>query len=172
MGTNSPMNVVCQRCNHARATVHITDTVPEKRERHLCEECAEEEGVIVKQTHQTTTAILQEFIKHKAGVAGADERTCPKCGVTFRAFRLNGQLGCPYDYEAFRSLLTPLIERAHEGATHHVGKVPIKADSAVKKHAGIHRLQRDLQAAIDQENYEQAARVRDQIKTLESLGSE
>jgi protein arginine kinase activator len=161
------MNFVCQCCHQAKATVHITDTAPKKRERHLCEECAEKEGVIIKQQHATTNAILQEFIKHKTGLGSSDDRACPKCGVTFREFQMSGQLGCPHDYEAFRSLLSPLIERAHENATHHVGKVPKTADSAVQRRAGLLRLRRELQDAIDAENYEHAARVRDEIQTLE-----
>ncbi|UCE59997.1 MAG: UvrB/UvrC motif-containing protein [Phycisphaerales bacterium] len=160
------MNYVCQHCNQSKATVHITDTMPEKRERHLCEVCAEKEGVIIKQQHQTTNAILQEFIKHKSGLAGVDDRTCPRCGMTFREFRLKGQLGCPDDYEAFRSLLQPLIERAHEGGTQHIGKVPSTADETIRKQTGLLRLRRELDEAVDQENYELAARLRDQIREL------
>ncbi len=162
------MSIVCEHCNQARATVHITDTVPEKRERHLCEDCAQKEGVIIKQQHQTTNEILQQFIKHKTGLGGADDVTCPKCGLTFREFQLKGQLGCPHDYSAFQALLMPLIERAHEGATHHVGKIPATADETVRKQTGLLRLRRELQEAIEQEDYELAARVRDSIQTMES----
>lgn len=162
------MSSDCQRCHQAKATVHITDTVPEKRERHLCENCAEKEGVIIKQHHHTTSQILQQFIKHKTGLGAGDDVACPKCGMTFREFQLKGQLGCPHDYEAFQEFLRPLIERAHEGATHHVGKVPATADDTVRKQAGLLRLRRELEAAINGENYELAARVRDRIQTLES----
>lgn len=162
------MNVICQSCKEAKATVHITDTVPEKRERHLCQSCAEREGVIIKQTPQTTSAILQEFIKQKTGLTGGDDQTCPKCGLTFKEFRLKGQLGCPNDYEVFRSLLTPMIERAHQGATQHVGKVPASATKGVQKEAGLYKLRRQMQEAIDQERYERAARLRDEIRTLET----
>jgi len=162
------MNSLCQRCNKAKATVHITDTTPHKRERHLCEECAEKEGVIVKQHHQTTNAVLQQFIKNATGLGGADDLACPKCGRTFREFQMKGLLGCPHDYEAFRSLLAPLLERAHDGATHHVGQVPPTAEPAVHRQTGLVKLRRELQDALEQENYERAARVRDQIKTLES----
>jgi protein arginine kinase activator len=161
------MSFPCQRCQQARATVHVTDTVPEKRERHLCEACAEKEGIIVKQQYPGTNEILQQFIKQKTGLSSADDLTCPKCGLTFREFQLKGQLGCPHDYVAFAPVLTPLIERAHDGATHHIGKVPPTADETIKRETGLLRLRRVLQEAIDQENYELAARVRDEIKTLE-----
>ena len=147
------MSLLCQNCNQAKATVHITDTVPEKRERHLCEECAEKENVIIKQQHKTTGDILQEFIKHKVAPGAGDDLTCPKCGISFREFRLKGQLGCPHDYEVFRSLLGPLIERAHEGASHHVGKVPGTAGATIQKQTGLLRLRRELQEAVEQENY-------------------
>ena len=161
------MSVACQRCNQAKATVHVTDTIPEKRERHLCDACAEKEGIIIKQKHTTTNEILQQFIKHKAGLGAGDDLACPKCGLTFREFQTKGNLGCPNDYAAFGSLLNPLIERAHEGATHHVGKVPPEAGETTQKATGLLRLRRELQDAVEQENYELAAHVRDQIRTLE-----
>jgi protein arginine kinase activator len=160
------MNVPCQRCGRAKASVHITDTAPQKRELHLCEECAEKEGVIIKH-HQTANAMLKEFIKQKTGLAAVENLSCPKCGMTFREFQSKGLLGCPHDYEAFQPVLGPLIERAHGGATHHVGKVPEQADVALRRQTGLQRLRRELQDALEQENYEQAARVRDQIRLLE-----
>lgn len=162
------MSLLCQRCKEAKATVHITDTMPDKRERHLCENCAEKEGVIIKQHHHTTSEILQQFIKQKTGIGEADDLSCPHCGITFREFQLKGQLGCPSDYQVFQKVLTPLIERAHEGATHHIGKTPKTADETVHKQTGLMRLRRELQEAIEHENYELAARVRDEIEALET----
>lgn len=160
------MSILCQICQEAKATVHITDTIPEKRERHLCEECAEREGVIIK-SHQTTNEILQQFIKQKMNLSAGEGVEC-SCGLTFREFQAKGQLGCPECYRTLGSLLMPLIERAHEGATHHVGKVPVTTDDTVRRQAGLVRLRRELQDAIDQENYERAASVRDEIRSLES----
>jgi protein arginine kinase activator len=161
------MNYVCQLCKQAKATVHITDTAPKKRERHLCDDCAEKEGVIIKQQAPTSNAILQEFLKFKAA-GGAAELSCPKCGRTFQEFQVKGLLGCPHDYEAFRAVLVPLLRRAHEGATQHVGKVPSTAGKAVRQQTGLLRLRRQLKDAIEQEDYERAAHVRDQIRALES----
>jgi protein arginine kinase activator len=161
--------LICQSCQKAPATVHLTDIVPpngEKRERHLCENCAVEEGVTMKQ-HESVSSVLQEFIKQKAGVQEIAQVTCPECGISFREFRNQGLLGCPHDYQAFDKYLTPLIERAHDGATHHIGKVPSRAGSGVRRQGGLSRLRRELEEAIEAENYERAARLRDQIKTLE-----
>lgn len=162
------MNAICQRCNQAKATVHITDTIPAKKERHLCEQCAQKEGIIVKQNPLTTNDMLKQFIKSKTGLGESKDLACPKCGISFRDFQLKGLLGCPHDYEAFRSVLAPLISRAHEGATHHIGKVPATADETIHRQTGLIRLRRELQEALDQENYERAASVRDEISTLES----
>lgn len=160
------MDVECEHCKKAKATVHITD-VPEKRERHLCEACAQTEGIIIKQTQQTTTAILQEFIKQKTGIETSDELTCPHCNISFREFRAKGQLGCPHDYEVFRDALIPLIQRAHGSATQHIGKVPATAEEAVRRQAGTLKLRRELDQALQDENYELAATVRDQLKAMD-----
>ncbi len=163
------MRIVCQHCKKAKATVHVTDTFPTKRERHLCEACAVKEKLIATpQTHETTHAILEEFIKHKVGLQAADDLSCPKCGMTFRSFQVKGQLGCPQDYEVFREVLDPLLKRAHEGATHHVGRVPPQADKTVHKQTGVLRLRRELQEALDQEDYEHAALLRDRIQAIEN----
>lgn len=148
--------------------MHITDVMPEQRERHLCQDCAEKEGIIIKQHPLSTNAILQQFMKHKTANNVAEDLSCPKCGMSFREFQLKGQLGCPHDYEVFGEVLASLIERAHEGATHHVGKSPVTTDAAVRKQTGLLRLQRALREAVEDEDYEVAARVRDQIRVLES----
>lgn len=162
------MSVICQRCKEVKATVHITDTMPQQRERHLCEACAEKEGVIQKQLHQTTNEILQQFIKHKTSTVSGSDTICDKCGISFREFHVKGLLGCPHDYQVFRKYLAPLIERAHEGATQHVGKVPPSAGKHTQRQLGLVRLRRELKDALEQENYEQAASVRDQIRQLET----
>lgn len=163
------MSMVCQRCNQTKATVHITDTVPEKRERHLCEDCAEKEGVIIKQKFSSSNEILKQFIKQKTGLGSGEDYSCSQCGLTFREFQTKGTLGCPNDYQAFAAVLNPLIERAHEGATQHVGKTPNPDDAHAQKRTGLIRLRRELQEAIAHENYELAARVRDKIKNMESV---
>ena len=162
------MDFLCQNCKQAKATVHITDTFPETRDRHLCEDCAAKEGVILKPSHETTQEIIQQFIKHKLGQRVDADKACPRCGMTVREFQSRGLLGCAHDYTVFKELLKPLIERAHQGATEHVGKVPATADGTIRKQTGLLRLRRELKEAIEQENYEMAAQVRDQIKAIET----
>ena len=157
----------CQNCNKSRATVHVTDTLPERKERHLCEDCAEKEGVIIKPNQHTTNEILQQFIKQKIGLGSAENIVCPKCGLSFQEFQVKGQLGCPHDYEVFKNQLMPLIERAHEGGTRHEGKRPGGGTNTRTLQTGLLKLRRELKDAIQEENYELAARVRDQIRNLE-----
>lgn len=161
------MSTMCQICMEAKATVHISDMAPTKRDRHLCEDCAEREGIIVK-SHHTTSEILQQFIKQKVGLATGEEFKCDGCGMTFRDFQTKGQLGCPQCYSALAPMLMPLIERAHEGHASHVGKAPMTAEPTIRRQVGLLRLRRELEEALEGENYEQAARVRDEIEALES----
>jgi len=88
--------------------------------------------------------------------------------MTFREFRQRGLLGCASDYEVFAPFLDPLIERAHEGATEHLGKVPAQAGASARRRTELLRLRRQLAEAVERENYESAAGLRDQIEALNS----
>ncbi len=85
--------------------------------------------------------------------------TCPDCGLKFMEFRARGRLGCPLDYRVFARGLLPLLGRAH-GATRHVGKVARRRGDAGERL----RLRARLRDAIAREDYEQAARLRDQLR--------
>lgn len=95
-----------------------------------------------------------------------EELVCPNCGITYREFRERGRFGCPYDYEAFRERLVPLLTNIHN-ATQHTGKVPRRAPMTSENQLKLIQLRRELSVAIDQEDYEEAARLRDEIRTLE-----
>ena len=162
------MAMLCQCCEKARATVHLTDILAsgEPVERHLCDACAAKEGVSVKQ-QATTLTIMQEFLKQGAGLKAITTHACPKCGVTFKEFHDQGLLGCPHDYTFFADILKPIIERAQDGATEHVGKCPKQAGETVRRRAMLLRLQRELDETVRAEAYEKAAKIRDQIQALE-----
>jgi protein arginine kinase activator len=100
--------------------------------------------------------------------AAADPAACPLCGLSWANFKTAGLMGCPHDYELFESKLLPLLKRAQEGATEHVGKIPARKKSPdTDRHSTSLRLRRELQKALDNENYEQAATLRDQLKKIE-----
>lgn len=160
----------CQRCKKSRATVHLTDCGEGgARERHLCDACAEQEGLTLKQS-MPVASFLEQFVKHTQGlrVENLAKLCCPACGMTFAEFRQNGLLGCPQDYTVFESFLLPLLERAHDGASKHAGRSPGAAGDAPsgRESVKLSHLRRELEQAVTHEKYELAARLRDQIKAV------
>jgi protein arginine kinase activator len=161
------MKFKCDKCEKP-ATVHLTEIIDgQKIEKHLCEDCAASEGITVK-TDVPISQLLEEFILQSSGGSKKDELKCDVCGITFSEFGNDALFGCPADYDAFEEPLTPLLERAHEGETQHVGKVPRGASTDQQRQHEVLRLRSELKAAIEEENYEQAAELRDRIKELES----
>ena len=166
------MAIHCQHCKRAQATVHLTDIQPsgEPVERHLCENCAAQEGITMK-PHEPINMMLDKFVKIGAGMQAAAQRECPKCGISFGEFRANGLLGCPHDYEVFGELLQALIERAHDGGERHTGKRPGQTDDNGKRMTQIRRIRRELEQAVADERYEAAAQLRDELSQLEAGGA-
>ena len=155
--------MICQRCKKQQATIHLTEILQnEKRERHLCEDCAKEEGVAIKVQGNLQEVLSGMLEAHQA--AGIEATlTCPDCGITYAEFRSQGRLGCPHDYEVFAEPLGEVLEKVH-GATEHVGKLPRRAGVAMTAQRQLMQLRRELREAIENERYEEAARLRDLIK--------
>ncbi len=99
--------------------------------------------------------------------AQENEQRCPNCGISFQEFREHGRFGCPNDYHFFHDRLMQLLLNIQQ-ATDHVGKVPKSAGQASHQHYELIKLRRELTAAVESENYELAASLRDQIKEFES----
>ncbi len=158
----------CQSCE-GRATVHLTGIVDgKKKELHLCQDCAGQQQ-LVKPQQLNLPAILQMLIGQHVG-ALSDELarlTCPACGLGYMEFRAEGRLGCPYDYEVFRAGLEPLLQRIHR-SLRHVGKAPRHNLANAANVAEVIELRRRLQAAVESEAYEEAAQLRDQLRTKEA----
>jgi len=160
----------CDNCNKT-ATVHLTEIKGGKKiEKHLCEQCAaQNEGLPVK-SHMPINELLTNFVMAHSGMQKEQSLTCEHCGVTWTEFRQNGLLGCANDYTVFERELTPLLKRAHEDQTHHVGKVPTRRGGTgvpVKRQVDLAKLRRELQKAVEAEDYERAAKLRDQIRQAE-----
>jgi len=160
----------CRRCTKP-ATMHITEIRDgEAQSLHLCESCAQEYLNSVE-----VGASSEEFQDGTPKVAGSeaeassvdDSKACPSCGITFKQFRSQGRLGCPHDYEVFHDELIPLLESVHSDMQH-VGKCPPKTSPASRQHYELFRLRNDLRQAIENESYEEAAKLRDQIREMES----
>jgi protein arginine kinase activator len=167
----------CDQCDN-EATVHEVTVVGGKRvEKHLCESCARAEGLTM-QPAEPINALLSKFIMApglmQQAVGGGRARgeasspACPECTMTWMEFRKAGLLGCAGCYEAFESRLAPLIERAQEGATHHVGKAPRGSAGLADHQRTLRALRAELTEAITGEQYEHAAQIRDSITKVEA----
>ena len=163
----------CENCHKNTATIHLTEIIDGQRsEMHLCEYCASEEGIVVKSQipiNELLSSLLasQPSADDLAGVA-EKEVACPQCGFTLEQFRRESVLGCPYDYQVFEKLLLGLIRKAHGGQTVHCGKVPSKTPKAARKEIELAGLRQQLDAAVQEEDYERAAELRDEINQTET----
>lgn len=166
--------MLCENCNERKATVHLTEIVNNtKKEIHLCEECAKQKGVTIKAQLQNLS--IPEFVGHlveSGGLASEEDEgpVCEACGLTFHKFRSQGKFGCPEDYAAFREPLTSLLERIH-GSTQHRGKVPSRATTEIARQKELMQLREELRQAVEAENYERAAELRDGIRQIEDRSS-
>ena len=162
----------CDNCHNAPAKVHMTEIINEneKRERHLCEECAEKLGLTVKDysISELLAGIAAGQLSEKEG--GAADVSCPSCGMTFADFQGSGRFGCADDYDAFEELVLPRLERFHD-STRHVGKSPRTGDHARSQAGYVRSLRAQLKEAVSQEAYERAAKLRDEIRKLEETDS-
>ncbi|MEE8169358.1 MAG: UvrB/UvrC motif-containing protein [Phycisphaerae bacterium] len=158
----------CQRCKNAVATVHLTEIDRgEKQEKHLCERCAAEEGIKVQQHPASVNELLTQFVLQQSGAQQISHLACEPCGCTFAEFRKIGVLGCPACYDALEKALVPLLERAHGGNARHIGKAPRRREGQTPDPAHeIARLRHELALAVEREDFERAAEVRDNLKTM------
>lgn len=161
----------CSSCNKNPATILVLDVDDGElaSERHLCAQCAQEAGVGAKQGTALKPSLTALLTKAALPQPTTDhEVTCPGCQLTSADFRARGRFGCPRCYEVFRTTLVPLLERVHD-ATSHRGRMPAGDPSGgVERRAPGDRseLQRQLEDAIQAENYEAAAKIRDRMVEL------
>jgi protein arginine kinase activator len=161
--------MTCDLCGKFTATVHLTEIIDEQMsELHLCEECARKKSASMEQQFGLSDLLagmaqVEKPVKDEEAVAVK----CPNCGMSYADFKKIGRLGCGECYNVFKRYLAPLLKRIH-GSVQHVGKSPLKSTRATKKKTDIQDLRSRLQKAIDAEDFEEAARIRDQIRILES----
>lgn len=165
---------VCDHCGASDAVVHLTQIVNnEMTTCELCEKCAAEKGL--ETTPDPGNFPLTDFLAQMGedpGIAseGQADEACPFCGLTFQDFRETGRLGCPQCYETYQGHLNGLLRRIH-GGTQHVGKVYLPPDpSASQMEKRLETLRRRLARAVEAEDFERAAELRDEIRTLEPAG--
>ncbi len=166
-----------RKCDHCEkpATHHSVEIIKGRKiEKHLCDAHASQEGLAIKTVHTPINELLTNFVKlHSGAAATSTEVRCEHCGLTFTEFREHSLMGCPNCYVAFKSPLAPLLERAHEGATHHIGKTPhrMHGRESELRQQKLLLLRKRLGDAVSNEDYELAARLRDEVRRFEEDAS-
>ncbi|MCA9062963.1 MAG: UvrB/UvrC motif-containing protein [Planctomycetaceae bacterium] len=157
----------CRRCSKP-AMLHITEIREGKAVAiHLCESCARDYlDSRSEPESEPSSSDLQAKLEELVSTESEESLVCPTCGITFAEFRENGRFGCPQDYTVFASELAPLLENIHE-ETIHVGKRPRTNEPGTTQQSELIQLRNQLRDAVDKEDYETAAGLRDRIAALE-----
>jgi protein arginine kinase activator len=170
----------CDQCHEREAVIHLTQIVNEQvTTLHLCERCAAEKGVesaaSVEQNPfaKLVAASMGKPAAELALTGSGGRGACPQCGATLQDFRESGRLGCPHCWRAFEGPLRDLLRRLH-GSAVHMGERYAERTAAG---AGAHPngdatlkqadLREQLRLAIETENFELAAELRDRLRVLE-----
>lgn len=163
----------CDQCREREAVIHLTQIVNEQvTTLHLCERCAAEKGVespasVAKTPLGTFLAAMGKGLPETVPLAKATD-SCDRCGATLQDFRESGRLGCPECYRVFESPLRDLLRRLH-GSTMHVGERYTDQGEVVPAEGGRDAavLREQLRVAVETENFELAAELRDRLRVLE-----
>ena len=162
----------CDQCHEREAVIHLTQIVNEQvTTLHLCERCAAEKGVespgaVTKTPLGSFLAAMGKNLPEVAPVARSGEN-CSRCGASLQDFRESGRLGCPECYRSFEVPLRDLLRRLH-GSTHHVGeRYADRHGTAPEPKVEVASLREQLRAAVESENFELAAELRDRLRVLE-----
>jgi len=162
----------CTACQKAIATIVVMDLSEGAvtGSQHVCAACAEQLGVTPPKQPKFSAEMLEDLL---GGLKTQRSRTmrseaCPGCGMTPAEFRSKGRLGCPRCYEAFRGELLPLLQRIHESQSHS-GRLPstLAEAPAGPDERHLSELRRRLEDAVRGEHYEDAARLRDELRRAE-----
>jgi protein arginine kinase activator len=164
----------CDQCREREAVIHLTQIVNEQvTTLHLCERCAAEKGVespggVAKTPLGTFLAAMGKGYPEQTPVPARGGDTCPRCGGSLQDFRETGRLGCPGCYQAFEVPIRDLLRRLH-GSTHHIGERYAEHGNEPVAQNGVSAadLREQLRLAVETENFELAAELRDRLRVLE-----
>jgi protein arginine kinase activator len=174
--------MICEHCQKRHATVTVTQVINgQKSEKHYCEVCAQSFHPFNLEFHKEEQIPIHQLVSNLFGLPVWNNETtqektqqvsqksaqCPLCGFTFRKFLNEGKLGCPQCYEAFGKQLPQVLTKIQAG-TIHSGKIPGKPNQPnewIKKQIDSTREQ--LQLAIEEERFEDAANLRDVVREME-----
>ncbi len=157
--------MICEECGEREATVVVTTLINgESTTRNLCREC-------VKKYQQggDVSALLAAILSSMHKARNNSSKRCAHCGMTLEEFNKTGMLGCAECYRTFREELDPMLNRI-QGRVQHAGRRPHMDPAELERSEKIVRLRRAMEAAVSEEAFEEAARLRDQLKKLEENG--
>jgi len=161
--------MLCSNCKEKPATVHLTQIVGDKMQKlDLCEDCAKAKGINDPTSFDLADLDLVLGLGASQEIeqaAGGVELKCPRCGFTQADFKKSGRLGCPECYHTFAEGLGGLLKTMHKG-TRHAGKAPEALRQSRDLSDRLKTLQTKLAKAIKDEDFEQAAILRDEIKQM------
>ena len=162
----------CEICDVAEATIHVKEVKNDKvTELHLCERCAREKGYhsMVEKGKLSLASQMVWMAEnlYPEGSARMGTVQCNDCGLKYSEFLRTGRLGCPQCYREFGGQLKQILRRVH-GSIRHVGKAPGKEGEEFERRREIQTLHEELERAIEREEYEKAAQLRDRIRAMES----
>ncbi len=171
----------CEKCGKNEATMHYKETINGvTKEMHLCQECAKSEnlgaafgnmgGFWSDPFHSFLGAgfgdMWGQLLSNPVSTLIGEERRCPSCGMTESELRETGRVGCPECYATFADILNPYVQKVH-GATRHIGAAPAQPKEQQQENP-VEKLKAQLKDAIEKEEYERAASLRDEIRRLEA----
>ena len=161
----------CEICGLKDAVIHIRQIQKDSvHELHICEECAQEKGLIrEEETELPVTNLLAGLIDGaEASVAGDKAASvCPRCGTKLADFRRTGRFGCAGCFTVFESDLRAIVSQM-AARPRHAGKLPTAAAGSVQSRPDRESLRVELRAAVESEDYEKAAQLRDKLRELEA----
>lgn len=168
--------MLCDKCKRNNASVHIVKIINgAKQEVNFCEDCARESNEIdISDTlkfdntfsFQNILSGLVDYFNQSQSETKPVQVACPACGTTYGDFKKRGFLGCDNCYKYFTTALVPVIKRV-QGNIEHVGKIPLKAGKDIVEKKKLMKLKEELQKSILMEEYERAAKLRDEIRELQ-----
>lgn len=161
----------CQSCGEEEAVIHLTQIVDNAMKTlHLCERCAAEKGLetsTVPENFPLTDFLAKMGPESRSTAEETSTHACSFCGLTFAQFKETGRLGCPHCWSTYESHLRGLLRRIH-GGSQHLGKVYLSPDPSVsEREKRLEALRRKLHRAVELEDFERAAELRDEIRATE-----
>ncbi|MBX3744674.1 MAG: UvrB/UvrC motif-containing protein [Verrucomicrobiae bacterium] len=162
--------MLCSICQKNEAKVHLTQIVDDKMQKvDLCEACSKAKGVTDPAGFSLADLLLGLGAAQDGGenrpTPKAGELSCPGCGLSQADFKKSGRFGCPQCYTTFAEGLPGMLKTMHKGLRH-IGKVPQTHRPKRDPADLLRQLNRRLEKAIQMENFEEAAQLRDQIRAL------